>query len=71
MVASATDLGEVRAAAEILGHSPEMLMTTYAHAMPAALRSVTAKIGARSARTASTGRPPDSVHDFDRHGSAR
>ena len=32
MVANATDLGEVRAAAEILGHSPEMLMKTYSHA---------------------------------------
>lgn len=54
MVAAATDLGEVRAAAEILGHSPEILMTTYAHAMPASLRTVTAKIGARSARTSAT-----------------
>ncbi|MFT3852454.1 MAG: site-specific integrase [Ilumatobacteraceae bacterium] len=52
MVAGASDLGEVRAAAEILGHSPEMLMSTYAHALPASLRTVTAKIGARSARIA-------------------
>jgi integrase len=52
MVASASDLGEVRAAAEILGHSPEMLMKTYAYALPASIRAVTTKIGKRSARTA-------------------
>ena len=52
MVANATDLGEVRAAAEILGHSPEMLMKTYAHALPASIRAVTQRIGTRSARTA-------------------
>ena len=51
MVANASDLGEVRAAAEILGHSPEMLMRTYAHALPASIRTVTAKVGRRSART--------------------
>lgn len=52
MVSSATDLGEVRAAAEILGHSPEMLMKTYSHALPAALRSITKKIGQRAKRAA-------------------
>jgi integrase len=52
MVANASDLGEVRAAAELLGHSPEMLMKTYAHALPASIRAVTKKIGKRSARTA-------------------
>lgn len=52
MVANASDLGEVRAAAEILGHSPEMLMKTYAHALPASIRTVTTKVGVRSARTA-------------------
>jgi hypothetical protein len=51
MVANASDLGEVRAAAEILGHSPEMLMKTYAHALPASIRTVTTKVGLRSART--------------------
>jgi hypothetical protein len=51
MVASAAELGEVRAAAEILGHSPEMLMRTYSHALPASLRSVTAKIGSRAGAT--------------------
>jgi integrase len=48
MVANATDLGEVRAAAELLGHSPEMLMHTYAHALPVSIRTVTEKVGARS-----------------------
>ena len=52
MVSTASDLGEVRAAADLLGHSPEMLMTTYAHALPASIVAVTTKIGKRSARTA-------------------
>jgi len=34
MVRSARDLGELRAIADLLGHSPEMLMNTYAHALP-------------------------------------
>jgi integrase len=34
MVQSASDLGELRAIADLLGHSPEMLMNTYAHALP-------------------------------------
>ena len=34
MVQDATDLGELRAIADLLGHSPEMLMNTYAHALP-------------------------------------
>ena len=34
MVQGATDLGELRAIADLLGHSPEMLMNTYAHALP-------------------------------------
>lgn len=34
MVQSARDLGELRAIADLLGHSPEMLMNTYAHALP-------------------------------------
>jgi hypothetical protein len=31
---SAKDVGELQAIADILGHSPEMLMTVYAHALP-------------------------------------
>ena len=34
MVRSSSDLGELRAIADMLGHSPEMLMNTYAHALP-------------------------------------
>ncbi len=34
MVQRAADLGELRAIADLLGHSPEILMTTYAHALP-------------------------------------
>lgn len=49
MVRYATDLGEIRAAADILGHSPDMLMKTYAHALPESLRTVTDKIGQRAA----------------------
>jgi len=33
MVQSSSDLGELRAIADLLGHSPEMLMNTYAHAL--------------------------------------
>jgi integrase len=48
MVRHATDLGEIRAAADILGHSPDMLMRTYAHVMPESIRTVTDKIEQRS-----------------------
>ena len=34
MVKGAQDVGELRAIADLLGHSPEMLMTVYAHALP-------------------------------------
>ena len=46
----ASDLGEVRAAADVLGHSPEMLMRTYSHAMPESIKTVTDKIGERGRR---------------------
>ena len=49
MVRHATDLGELRAAADLLGHSPDMLMKTYAHALPESVRTVTEKIGQRAA----------------------
>ena len=55
MVRHATDIGEIRAAADLLGHSPDMLMKTYAHALPESVRTVTDKIGQRAAaRRAST-----------------
>ena len=50
MVRHASDIGEIRAAADLLGHSPDMLMRTYAHALPESVRTVTDKIGERAAR---------------------
>lgn len=47
MVRDASDIGEIRAAADILGHSPEMLMKTYAHVLPESVRTVTEKIATR------------------------
>jgi integrase len=47
MVSSAADLGELRAVADILGHSPEMLLRVYAHALPASVRAVADRIGRR------------------------
>ena len=38
----------MRAAAELLGHSPDMLMKTYAHALPQSIQTVTDKIGRRA-----------------------
>jgi integrase len=48
MVRHAVDIGEIRAAADILGHSPDMLMRTYAHALPKSVRTVTDKIERRT-----------------------
>jgi integrase len=48
MVRHADDVGEIRAAADLLGHSPDMLMRTYAHALPESIRTVTDKIGQRA-----------------------
>ena len=48
MVAAATDIGQLRAIADILGHSPDMLMKTYAHAMPASTSAVISAISQRS-----------------------
>ena len=48
MVAGATDIGQLRAIADILGHSPDMLMKTYAHAMPASTSAVVRGIAERS-----------------------
>jgi integrase len=47
MVAAATDVGQLRAIADILGHSPDMLMKTYAHAMPASTSAVVTGIAKR------------------------
>lgn len=49
MVRHADDIGEIRAVADLLGHSPDILMKTYAHALPESVRTVTDKIGRRAA----------------------
>ena len=51
MVRPAADIGEIRAAADNLGHSPYMLMRTYAHALPESLNTVTDKIERRAGRS--------------------
>jgi len=48
MVQAANDLGELRAIADLLGHSPEMLMNTYAHALPRSQAAVVDRIGKRT-----------------------
>jgi hypothetical protein len=48
MVRHATDIGEIRAAADLLGHSPDMLMKVYAHALPESVRTVTDRIAERA-----------------------
>jgi integrase len=48
MVRGARDVGELRAVADVLGHSPDMLMKVYAHALPESTRAVADRIGARS-----------------------
>ena len=49
MVRHAPDLGELRAIADILGHSPDMLIRVYAHTLPESLRAVSEGVGRRSA----------------------
>lgn len=56
MVKHAADIGEVRAIADILGHSPDELMRTYAHALPESVRTVTDKIERRVRRNAGDAR---------------
>lgn len=53
MVKHAVGMGEIRAIADILGHSPDELMRTYAHALPESVRTVTDKIERRTRSTAS------------------
>jgi integrase len=48
MVRQAADAGELRAVADVLGHSPDMLMKTYAHALPDSIRAVADRIASRS-----------------------
>jgi integrase len=51
MVQSADDLGELRAVADVLGHSPEILLRIYAHALPDSIRAVADRIGQRARTT--------------------
>ncbi len=51
MVRQAADAGELRAAADVLGHSPDMLMKTYAHPLPDSIRAVADRVAARAGRT--------------------
>lgn len=44
MVQGARDVGELRAIADLLGHSPEMLMNTYAHVLPQSQTAVVDRI---------------------------
>jgi integrase len=48
MVANATDVGELRAIADVLGHSTDMLLQIYAHALPHAGTVVAQRIEGRS-----------------------
>ena len=48
MVRHAENIGEMRAAADLLGHSPDMLMKTYDHSLPQSIQAMTDKIGQRA-----------------------
>jgi hypothetical protein len=48
MVQVAQDVGELRAIADLLGHSPEMLMNTYAHVLPQSQTAVVYRISRRT-----------------------
>lgn len=54
MVQASGDLGELRAVADVLGHSPDILLRIYAHALPQSLRAVADRIGDRTASAPST-----------------
>jgi integrase len=46
-VREAADVGELRAAADVLGHSPDVLLKTYAHVLPDSMAAVAERIGNR------------------------
>jgi len=48
MVQGARDVGELRAIADLLGHSPEMLLNTYAHVLPQSQTAVVDRISRRT-----------------------
>lgn len=67
MVANPQDLGELQAVSEILGHSVDILLRIYAHALPHAVRSVSDRIGERAgSRSHARGAPPE--NDRTRYG---
>jgi ubiquinone biosynthesis protein UbiJ len=47
MVKASRDVGELRAVADVLGHSADMLMRVYAHTLPESQRAVADRIGQR------------------------
>ena len=51
MVRQAADVGELRAVADVLGHSPDMLPKTYAHVLPDSMAAVAERIGSRQRRS--------------------
>ena len=48
IVANSHDLGELQAVSEILGHSVDILLRVYAHALPSTLRAISDRIGERA-----------------------
>lgn len=48
MVATEADLGELRAVADVPGHSPEILLRVYAHTLPSSISAVADRIGKRT-----------------------
>jgi integrase len=48
MVRGARDVGELRAVADVLGHSPDTLMKDHAHALPESTRAAADRIGRRA-----------------------
>jgi site-specific recombinase XerD len=48
MVRNASDVGELRAVADVLGHGPDVLMRIYAHTLPQSMRAISDKIGRRT-----------------------
>jgi integrase len=54
MVRQAADVGELRAVADVLGHSPDVLMKTYAHVLPDSMAAVAERVGSRVRRESGT-----------------
>jgi integrase len=50
MVRQAADVGELRAVADVLGHSPDVLIKTYAHVLPDSMAAVAERVGSRRRR---------------------